>query len=215
MNKTRDKILEILLKRQRCTINELAEIVGINPISVRHHIAKLEAQEKVTSEEEKHGVGRPRRIYFLTNKGMEQFPHRYLTLSIRLLEQLKENLPTATVKKLFKEIATDMVNDHTAQLDLSQLDLSERIVIISKLLQNEGFTIEVSSKENGFQIKETSCPYKHVGVEHPEICLVDETIIEQVLAVDIQKTHCVLSGDSYCAYLAPTEPITQIQISEN
>ena len=215
MNKTRDIILEILLKRQRCTINELAEEVEINPISVRHHISKLEAQGQVSSEEEKHGVGRPRRIYFLTNHGMEQFPHRYLTLSIRLLEQLKETLPSSTVTKLFKEIATEMVNDHTAQLDLSKLNLSERITIISKLLQNEGFTIEVASKEDGYQIKETSCPYKHVGAEHPEICLVDETIIEKVLAVDIQKTHCVLNGDPYCAYLAPTAPITHLQKSEN
>jgi len=214
MNKTRDKILEILLKRQRCTINELAEIVEINPISVRHHISKLEALGKVSSEEEKHGVGRPRRVYFLTNQGMEQFPHRYLTLSIRLLEQLKETLPSATVKKLFKEIAAEMVNDHTTQLDLSKLDLAERINLISQLLQNEGFTIEVSSEDNGFQIKETSCPYKHVGAEHPEICLVDETIIEKVLAVDIQKTHCVLNGDPYCAYLAPTVPVTQIHVLE-
>lgn len=215
MNKTRDKILEILLNRQRCTINELAEIVDINPISVRHHISKLEALGRVSSEEEKHGVGRPRRVYFLTNQGMEQFPQRYLTLSIRLLEQLKETLPAATVTKLFKEIATDMVNDHTAQLDLSKLDLKERVTIISRLLQNEGFTIEVDTKDNGFQIKETSCPYKHVGAEHPEICLVDETIIEKVLAVDIQKTHCVLNGDPYCAYLAPTVPVTEIHISEN
>ncbi len=215
MIKTRDVILEILLKRQRSTINELAEIVEINPISVRHHISKLEAQGKVSSDEEKHGVGRPRRVYFLTNKGMEHFPHRYLTLSIRLLEQLKGTLSSGTVKKLFKEIATEMVNDHTAQIDLSKLNLEERIDLISKLLQNEGFTIEVETKDNGFQIKETSCPYKHVGEEHPEICLVDETIIEKVLAVDIQKTHCVLNGDTYCAYLAPTEPITQIQVSEN
>ena len=146
---------------------------------------------------------------------MEHFPHRYLTLSIRLLEQLKGTLSSGTVKKLFKEIATEMVNDHTAQIDLSKLSLEERIDLISKLLQNEGFTIEVETKDNGFQIKETSCPYKHVGEEHPEICLVDETIIEKVLAVDIQKTHCVLNGDTYCAYLAPTEPITQIQVSEN
>lgn len=214
MNKTRDVILEILLKRQRCTINDLVEAVGINHISVRHHIAKLEAAGKIVSEEENHGVGRPRRVYFLTNRGMEQFPHRYLTLSIRLLEQLKDTLPKSTVQKIFKEIASDMVDDHTAQIDLSELDLSERLSLITQLLQNEGFTIEVLSNEDGFQIRESSCPYKHVGEEHPEICLVDETIIEKVLATTIEKTHCVLDGDPYCAYLAPPEPISQINFSE-
>ncbi|MGD2028073.1 MAG: methanogen output domain 1-containing protein, partial [Anaerolineales bacterium] len=104
---------------------------------------------------------------------------------------------------------------HTAQIDLSELDLTERLSIITQLLQNEGFTIEILTKDEGFQIKETSCPYKHVGEEHPEICLVDETVIEKVLATTIEKTHCVLNGDPYCAYLAPSEQITQINISEN
>lgn len=213
-NKTRDQVLEILLKRQRCTINELAEEVGINHISVRHHISKLEASGRVSFEEENIGVGRPRKVYFLTHQGMEDFPQRYLTFSIRLVEQLKGTLPEKTVRKLFKEIATDMVNDHAAQVDLSQLDMTERLTLISQLLQNEGFTIEVINNDKVLQIRETSCPYKHVGEEHPEICLVDETIIEQVLATSIKKTHCVLNGDPYCAYTAPTEEITQINISE-
>lgn len=215
MSNTRQMIQDILLKRQRCTINELAEAVQINPISVRHHINKLEAEGHISSEEERHGVGRPRRMYFLTTAGMENFPHRYLTLSVRILEQLKETLPPATVAKLFKKIASDMVNDHTPQIDIAGLEMSERIELITQLLQNEGFTIETDNDTDGFHIKETSCPYKHVGEEHPEICLVDETIIEKVLELDIEKTHCVLKGDPYCAYLAPAKPVSNIKISES
>ena len=86
---TREKVLQTMLSRQRCTINELAKAVDINPISVRHHIARLEAEGLVTSEEERHGVGRPRRLYFLTEHGIDHFPSRYLKLTIRLLEQLE------------------------------------------------------------------------------------------------------------------------------
>ena len=82
---TRERVLRTLLARERCTINELAEAVEINPISVRHHIVKLEAEGLVTSEEERHGVGRPRRLYFLTEGGHEQFPTRYIRLTMRLL----------------------------------------------------------------------------------------------------------------------------------
>ena len=64
MSSTREKILETILKNQRVTINDLAEDVGINPISVRHHIVKLEAEGLVSSEDVRHGVGRPRRYYF-------------------------------------------------------------------------------------------------------------------------------------------------------
>jgi len=75
--------------------------VDINPISVRHHINRLEADGLVTSEEERHGVGRPRRLYFLTEKGRERFPTRYIRLTMRLLEQLKEAMPQPMIAKLF------------------------------------------------------------------------------------------------------------------
>lgn len=214
MSNTRSEVLRTLLNRQRTTINELAEAVGINPISVRHHISKLEAEGFVTSEEERHGVGRPRRLYFLTNAGMEQFPSRYLNLSLLLLEKLKENLPQKTVNKLFKDMATEMVNSQIAKIDLSNLNIDERIELIQELLLNEGFTVEINTKGEGFEIKETSCPYKHVGTEHPEICLVDETIITQVLATSVEKTHCVLDGDPYCRYVTPTTILPEIRIVE-
>lgn len=86
---TRQRVLRTLLAQERCTVNDLALSVNINPISVRHHISKLEADGLVDFVEEKHGVGRPRRLYFLSEKGREQFPTRYLRLIIRLLEQLK------------------------------------------------------------------------------------------------------------------------------
>lgn len=214
MNNTREQVLNILLQKQRATINELADEVGIHPISVRHHIAKLESLGQIRSEEIKGSVGRPKRVYSLTQSGMEEFPTRYLTLSIRLLEQLKGVLPEPTVSKLFREIAADMVDDHTAQIDLSRLEFEERLELITKMLEAEGFTIEITPNDSGYEIKGISCPYKHVGEEHPEICMVDQAIIERILATKVEKIHCVLSGDQYCSYQTPTPPITEIQFSE-
>ena len=145
---------------------------------------------------------------------MEKFPSRYLNLSIRILEKLKETLPPKTINKLIKEMATEMVTDQITQVDISNLEIKERVVLIQQLLLDEGFTVEVSSKGDGVEIRETSCPYKHIGADHPEICLVDETMITEVLATPIEKTHCVLDGDPYCCYLAPTLPLTEIKIME-
>src|SRR4051812_22477453 len=108
MKSTRDRILQTLLRRPRSTINELAEAVGINPISVRHHLTNLQVEGLVTAEEERHGVGRPRLVYFLTEDGLEKFPTRYLRLTNRLLAQMKEKLPQPMIGELFKEVATQL-----------------------------------------------------------------------------------------------------------
>lgn len=206
---TRDLVLKTLLTRQRCTINELAEAVGINPISVRHHVTKLEASRLVTSEEERHGVGRPRRLYFLTEKGMEQFPTRYLKLTIRLLAQLKETLPQRMVNELFSQVADDLMEEYSTELDLEDLPLEEKLDIVKKLLRDEGFTMEWEQKEDGYHIRETSCPYYHVGQTHPEICAVDQTLISNVLSVPVEKVKCILNGDSFCTYIVQPEQIIE------
>jgi len=203
MSTTRQKVLKTLLTRQRCTVNDLADAVGINPISVRHHVNKLEANGLVTSEEERHGVGRPRLVYFLTSKGMEQFPSRYLQLTVRLLAQLKETMPETMVGELFTQMADDLAADYASDLELGDMPIEERLDIVQDLLSSEGFTMEWEQKEDGYHIREVSCPYYHVGQSHPEVCAVDETLISNVLSVPIEKVKCILDGDSLCTYVVP------------
>ena len=209
MSTTRELVLKTLLTRQRCAINELAEAVGINPISVRHHVTRLEASGLVTSEEERHGVGRPRRLYFLTEKGMEQFPTRYLRLTVRLLAQLKETLPQPMVDKLFSQVADDLITDYASELELDDLPIEERLEIVKELLRGEGFTMEWERQKDGYLIRESNCPYYHVGQTHPEICAVDQTLISNVLSVPVEKVKCILDGDSFCTYLVPSSELSE------
>jgi len=196
---TREKVLQTMLSRQRCTINELAEAVDINPISVRHHIARLEAEGLVTSEEERHGVGRPRRLYFLTEHGIDHFPSRYLKLTIRLLEQLKGSMPKAMVNSLFTQMAEDMASEY--EVEARSLNLEQRLDLVTNMLNNEGFTVDWEKQGDQYLIREISCPYYRIGQNHPEVCAVDQTLISTVLSVPAEKVNCVLNGDTYCTYI--------------
>lgn len=204
MSTTRDLILKTILNQKRVSINELAHAVGINPISVRHHIVKLEAQQLVESEDERHGVGRPRRVYFLTQTGLERFPTRYLDLTNRLLEQVKETFPQAIVANLFTEMGEAMASRHAS--DLQGLSMEDRLAILQEVLQHEGFTIEWEARGEEFYIKELNCPYYHIGQIHPEICSVDQTLISTFLSTPAIKTQCILDGDEHCTYVVSNAP---------
>ncbi len=216
MVNTREKILKTLLNKQRCTINELAKAAEINPVSVRHHVDKLEAIGWIASEELKHGVGRPRLVYFLTEKGMEQFPTRYLKLTVRLLQQLKESLPPQMVDEFFTRIADDLVNEYTQELELENLPIEKRLDIIKELLMLEGFNVNWEKTKNQYIIHEANCPYYHVGQSHPEICTVDSSLIANVLSVPVEKVQCILDGDSVCTYVINMNnpPITEKETHE-
>jgi DeoR family transcriptional regulator, suf operon transcriptional repressor len=199
MKSTRDRLLQTMLRHPRSTINELAEAVGINPISVRHHLTNLQVDGLVAAEEERHGVGRPRLVYFLTENGLEKFPTRYLRLTTRILSQMKDKLPQLMVSEMFKEVATTMADEY--QSELKGLNVEERLDAMKDLLAEEGFVVEWEKKGTEYHIHEITCPYLQVGQSHPEVCTVDQTIISKMLAVPANKIQCILSGAAHCTYV--------------
>ncbi|MCC6299128.1 MAG: winged helix-turn-helix transcriptional regulator [Anaerolineales bacterium] len=202
MKSTKDRILDTLHRKPKITINELAEAVGINAISVRHHLTNLTAEGLIKADEERHGVGRPRLIYSLTQDGLERFPTKYLRLTTKLLAQMKETMPAPTVAELFSQVAENIAKDYSEQLQ--GLGMEERLDFVKYILAQEGFTVEWEKKGREYQIHEISCPYYQIGVAHPEVCAVDQTLISKMLALPVQKVQCVLDGNSHCTYVVNT-----------
>jgi DeoR family suf operon transcriptional repressor len=199
MKSTKDKILQTLLRKPKITINQLAEAVGINPISVRHHLTNLQMEGLIAADEERHGVGRPRLVYSLTEDGMEKFPTKYFRLTTRLLTQMKETMPAPMVSQLFNQIAEDLASEYSSQVQ--GLSMEERLDFVKELLAQEGFTVEWEKKDGQYQIHEISCPYYQIGVAHPEVCMVDQTLISKMLALPASKVQCILDGDAHCTYV--------------
>jgi DeoR family transcriptional regulator, suf operon transcriptional repressor len=198
MNSTRDRILQTLLNHPRSSINELAEAVEINAISVRHHLTNMQADGLVAAEEERHGVGRPRLVYFLTDKGVESFPTRYFRLTTRLLDKVKETLPEPVVHRLFTQMAQELAAGYAEQVE--SMPIEKKLDKVKELLIQEGFSVEWERVGDRYLIHEITCPYYHVGQNHPEVCSVDQTLISTVLSIPVEKINCILSGDKHCTY---------------
>lgn len=199
MKSTRDKILSTLLAHPRISTNEIAKVVGINSISVRHHLTNLQMLNLIDSAEEMHGVGRPRLVYFLTEEGMEKFPTRYLRLTTRILSQMKSKLPKKMVSDMFRDVAELMAEEHAS--DLVGMGVEDRLNYIQDLLADEGFVIEWEKKDSEYHIHEVSCPYLQIGQSHPEVCSLDQTLFSSMLALPANKIQCILSGANHCTYV--------------
>ena len=201
MKSTRERILQTLLENPRTSITDLAEAVGINPISVRHHLSSLENDGLVDWEEERHGVGRPRLVYFLTEAGQEHFPTRYFRLTNQLLEELKKSLPEETVRKIFLNLANTLSSEHSKRAN--SVSMEERLNILQEFLTAEGFVIEWDRDDENYYINEITCPYYHVSQSHPEVCTLDQTIISNILNIPAGKINCILQEDHHCSFAIP------------
>jgi len=198
MNSTREKIMRNLLVFPGSTINDLAEAVGINAISIRHHLTALEAEGLITSQEERHGVGRPRFIYQLSETGVESFPTSYLKFTKRLLESLKNKFSSDEIKTILNDIGSSIAA--TYEDELEGKSFGERITLLPLILSREGFMVQMEKQEGEYLLKSFSCPYHKIGLDHPEICLMDRQLITQLVSKPVHVESCIFSGDDHCSY---------------
>ena len=198
MKSTREKVLQTLASNPKATIVDIAHDVGINAISVRHHLTSLQVDGLVSAEEERHGVGRPRLVYSLTDAGMEKFPTKYFSLTNHLLRQIKETLPENEVKDLFVKMARDLSSQYQQQM--KNLNFSERLVLLKDILSKEGYEISWKNTVDGVVIQEVNCPFPQIGKSHPEICIFDKALISQLLEIPENKIRHIKNSDHSCCF---------------
>lgn len=196
---TRDKIINSLLEHPNSTVNDLSEAVNINGISVRHHLTHLIAEDLVCTEEVRHGVGRPRLVYRLTEAGMEQFPSKYLRLIKVLIKQIKESYSENELNELIKNAALIVSQEY--QESMTNLPVKKRLDLIKKVLSKEGFLIEWEEKDKAHFIYSYNCPYYHIAIEHPEICMFDKTIISTLIEEHLEQQESIINGHKHCKYV--------------
>ncbi len=198
MNSTRKKIMKTLLTCPGSTIKELSEAVGINGISIRHHLSTLEAEELIFATEERHGVGRPRLIYSLTDKGAEQFPTNYLRLTNRILAKLERMLSKEELAGFLEEIGKEIAKDY--QIESSDLSFEERLAALQEILAEEGFITEWENNNGAYQVTSFSCPYYQLGLHHPELCHLNQALITAYVGQSVEIISCIFQGEDQCIY---------------
>ncbi len=195
---TREVIVRTLKVQGKCTVNDLADAAEVSPVSVRHHITALQAQDLVVAEEVKHGVGRPYHVFSLTEKAFELYPGRYFKLTNRLLDEIKDHVSEDLVTELFTGVANAMATQYASQLQ--GLPLEKRLPRLMELLTDEGFDAEYEWRGDEVVIREFGCPYIQIGRVHPEVCAVDTGFIATALDLPTERVKCLLDGDTHCTF---------------
>jgi predicted ArsR family transcriptional regulator len=178
--------------------------MNVSPVTVRHHLSGLQADGLVAARTERRPVGRPHHVFYLTEAGEELFPRQYLSLSKRLLDQIKSTLAPETVTQLFRDMATDLIAEHGDNLEGKSG--ADRVAALAEILEAEGFMVSWKEKDGKVQIIEHNCPYQGLGRRHPDVCAFDHTLISMVLDTPVERTSCLLQGDRRCTYEVSATP---------
>lgn len=195
---TREIILHGIKQSPQSTVEDLAEVADISPVTVRHHLNALLAEGAIEATSIRRKVGRPYYVYSLSQHGQELFPKRYVRLTSRLLDELKDKLPQEAIGEIFEGVVETVLQEHRGEFE--HLPLEDRLDYLTELLSEEGFLSTWERTPDGYRLVEYSCPYLSIGSTHTEVCHFDRQLINGILQVNVLQESCMLHGANCCQF---------------
>lgn len=173
---TRERILAILRRSDGATVDDLATEVGLAGATVRRHLDVLLRDGHVAIRQAKGRTGRPRYVFSLTEAGADLFPHHYVRLTHRLLDEIL-SLDTretqgrdgrALAGLVFERMAERLALEYGPRLRSGNLE--ERARRAATLLAEEGIDFEVmpapgpaTAAAGAVHLVGRGCPCRRVG----------------------------------------------------
>jgi predicted ArsR family transcriptional regulator len=201
MQSTRQEILEILKRDKQATVEDLAERLELTPMTIRHHLNVLQAQNLVATATVRRSqrVGRPRLVYTLTDAADDLFPQSYGDLARYLVSEIKDTMGPEETDAIFRRIADRIALDAPAPYEGQPFE--ERLERVCEFLGDMGFLFRWEKSEEGYILVNANCPYRQVTREHPDLCVMDTALISRLLGVEPQSLASLRAGDTSCSCL--------------
>ncbi len=198
MKNTKDKVLNQVLLLREASISQLSQKLALSEISVRHHLINLEAQGLVSSSEERHGVGRPRFVYSLTEKGYQIAPTNFFSLTDQALTTMKHFLGPEIFLGLLKQFGQDLAKVYSRSI--SSQNPEQILEEVADSLTRDGFVFSWTKSGEKLILNTHHCPVHHLGHKHPEVCTINHALLESLIQQPINHETCILQGDAACTY---------------
>jgi len=214
-SKSRLEIIK-LLYRKPMSVEEIAEKLGLQPITIRHHLQSLVEAGFIESSEERAGsVGRPKIYYKMVREPpLVSYPkRRYLILNNFIINTLRYVLGEDQAKKILRKAGQEMGENAAKRLE-SEHEIKEWSVkayqefFVKDYLEKMGSEpeiVEVNDKKIVYRLH--NCLFFEMAVKMPEIMcdVLHESYHEGLTKpmgknVTVDRLTCMSKGDPYCEH---------------
>ncbi len=211
MEGSRDRILGLLQRHNRATVEQLSRYMGLASATVRRHLDILQRDQLVIYEQVKKRTGRPEYTYYLTEEGREFMPKRYGRLLGGLLDEIS-GLRAADMEGrdgpellelVFQRVAHKTVGDVAEWR--SRSSPAERLEWLVAFMEAEQFQPEARIADGQVRIALYNCPFRSVAMIEPRVCEYDHAVMTAILGTEVSRVECISAGSDSCCYVASVE----------
>ena len=210
VGETKERILELLLGDSK-SAGEVAVNLRIQKSAARVHLESLQSLGAVRSKFKIEKMGRPKKVYELTEKGREFFPRKYDLFLNLLLDKIAGKKGEAEAREIIESIAEDIASGIRAKIDKNNHshDLEQSLKIINDASNQMGFASSLArdEKDNSFYIQSKNCILHKVASKNQDmICHgLHDKIISKSLGgssdARIELKECMALGNEYCRHI--------------
>lgn len=224
-NTTKELILNLLLEGSK-TAGEIADKLKIQKSAIRTHLESLQTEQSVKSYFKIERLGRPRKVYELTESGRELFfPRRYdLVLSL-VLQEIESTKGHEYMKKIIESIADNISQDIREKIKKSSSSLEDSISILNSASNELGFMSSLYKEEedddnnnNTYSIVSHNCIVHKAAIKHQDaIChgfhdrLIQKSL-DGKMGAKVQLKECIALGDKYSRHIITANKDTERQL---
>jgi predicted ArsR family transcriptional regulator len=201
----RRRITEILKENGSATVAELADDLGMAQVSVRHHLDILIGEDLVETAgvRRRDGAGRPSQVYGLTPQAIKLFPQRHDVIAEGMLTEFKSVLPADEVRGVFLRLAEKTARE--APVRRHDQRLEDRLNEVAHFLTEKGYDAHWELRDGTYEVYACNCPYFGVSDRHPELCGMDQSLMEHLMPGAVRLESRALDGASHCTYVLTLE----------
>jgi predicted ArsR family transcriptional regulator len=193
---TRGQIVTLMRGSEK-TVNEMAEALTLTDNAIRAHLLSLERDGLVEQKGVVKGFRKPHHLYGLTTEARHLFPRPYASLFNRILGVLKRKLPPGEVAGTLGDVGHEIGSENRTN---RSANIDERLGGALKALESLGGSAQIFRENDMTIIKSESCPFGEAVSEHPEVCKVAESMIEEIVGKTVTET-CDRTSWPRCRFL--------------
>src|SRR6266705_6534240 len=193
---TRGKIMDLLRTRE-WTVNDLAAELRLTDNAVRAHLASLERDRLVARSGTKPGVRKPHTTYALGPEAEQLFPKAYGRLVSLLMSIFSRQVEPRNLRAGMRAAGRKVADEHLR--DLRGKTRQQRIDAALGILKELGGSASFKEEDGKHFIYGNGCPIAAATANHPEACLLAESLLTEVIGSPV-KEHCIRGPAPSCRF---------------
>ena len=172
-------------------------------MAVRQHLYKLEEEGLVDSTDERRPIGRPARMWRVTERANGRFPDTHADMTVEILRSVRDAFGEDGLDGVIRERTRHQSRLYRDRIPRT-LGIEKRVAKLAAVRREEGYMADWSRRSDGsFLLVENHCPICAAARACQGVCREELSLFQAVLGKDvrIERTEHIVSGARRCAYV--------------